>query len=360
MMAGELEVDNNGSRGESRLRPYAPSWINRLTTWLDRRSWPGWSFYLGLWLVLVSVLVGALWVEGIHPFGTFFPAQLFIPTMISLFLVLIHFLDKRAVAALETLRPALTASEEESDLLRYQLMTLPAVPTLLASLATTALIFLLGVLTGERESSIAAVANSPIAASLLLVVYYAGWWVFGTFIYHTIYQLGVISRTYAEHTRISLFAMSPLYAFSGVTALTALALAVATYGWTALNPDNLSSLTSIVVISLITILALAVFAWPMLGTRRILSREKAQRLDRVSLRYDAVFTQIHQQIENGELEEMGELTQVISILETERDMLNGISTWPWQPDTFRCQATALLLPLLLWIIQYVLQLMLGL
>ena len=56
----------------------------------------------------------------------------------------------------------------------------------------------------------------------------------------------------------------PLYGFSSVTALTAAILALATYGWTALNPDNLTNLYSIAVIGLITVLALVVFAWPLL------------------------------------------------------------------------------------------------
>jgi hypothetical protein len=51
--------------------------------------------------------------------------------------------------------------------------------------------------------------------------------------------------------------------------------------------------------------------------------------------------------------------KVISVLETERDMLKRISTWPWQPETLQFLMTALLLPLLLWIIQYVLQQFLG-
>ena len=56
---------------------------------------------------------------------------------------------------------------------------------------------------------------------------------------------------------------------------------------------------------------------------------------------------------------MDDLLKVISILETEQDTLNRISTWPWQPETPRFLVTALLLPLLLWVIQYVLQLLLG-
>jgi hypothetical protein len=350
---------NDKSKNDKRPRPYAPSWVNRLSAWVDRLPGPSWYFYLGLWLLLSLVLVIALWIEGAYPIGTVFPAQLFIPAMISLFLAMVRFLDNSADVALKTLRPALTATEEEYSRLRYRLTSMPAWPTILASVATVVIIFLLGVATGDQESSIEALDASPIAANLLMAVYWIGWWNFGAFAYHTIHQLRQIDNIYTRHTRVHLFAMSPLYAFSRVTALTAVTLAIATYGWTALNPDNLSDPVSIAMMFLITVLALAAFAWPLLGTRRLLFKEKTQRLDQVSLRFEAAFAGLHQRIDNGELEEVDDLIKVISILETERDTLRGISTWPWQPETLRFLVTALLLPLFLWIIQYVLQLLLG-
>jgi hypothetical protein len=347
------------AKSESQPRPYPPSWVNHLTAWVAGRQWPSWYFYLGLWLVLVAIQVAVLWIEGVYPVGAIFPAQLFIPAMIALFLGMIHSLDSRAKAALTTLRPALTASTAEYDQLRYQLTTLPAVPTLLASIAVICIVFLLGQSTGETESSIEALAASPLAHSLVSALFWIGWWTLGAFLYHTIHQLRVINCIYTRHTRVHLFSISPLYAFSGVTALTAAILALAAYGWTALNPDNLGDPVAIAVVFLITALALAVFAWPFLGTRRLLAREKAQWLDQISLRVEAVFAQIHQQIDAGELEKVEDLTKVISVLESQRDTLKGISTWPWQPETLRVLVTALLLPLLLWVIQYVLQLFLG-
>ncbi len=77
------------------------------------------------------------------------------------------------------------------------------------------------------------------------------------------------------------------------------------------------------------------------------------------MRYEATFAELHERIDNREFEEIDELMKVISVLETERDTLKRISTWPWQPETLQFLMTALLLPLLLWIIQYVLQLLLG-
>jgi hypothetical protein len=356
----QTQLDERRSpESESRPQLYSPSWVNYLTAWVDRQSWPSWSFYIGLWLGLVVILVAALWIEGVHPVGKVFPAQLFIPAMIALLLAMIHSLDRRADAALTTLKPALKATEEECHQLRHQLTSMPAWPTILASAVTVGTIAVLGVLFGDRESSIEALAASPIAANLLSAVYWIGWWSFGAFAFHTFHQLRVISRIYTEYTHINLFRTSPLYAFSSVTALTAVTLAIATYGWTALNPENLSDPVSIAVICLITLLALVSFAWPLLGARRLMARERGQMLDEVSTRLRDAFVDLHQRLDDGNLDEVDDLVKAISILETERDTLNGISTWPWQPETLRFLVSALLLPLLLWVIQYVVQLVLG-
>ena len=356
----QTESDEERSSGNERHpQPYSPSWVNHLTAWVNRRSWPSWSWYLGLWLILVIILVATLWIEGVHPVGKIFPAQLFMPAMIALFLAMIHFLDSRAEAALTTLQPALKATEEEYDQLRYQLTTLPAWPTILASLATIAAIYLIGFLTGETESALEALAGSPIAATLVRIVYWIGWWVFGAFVYHSIHQLRQIDFVYSRHTRIRLFAMSPLYAFSPVTALTAVTLVIATYGWTALNPDNLSDPISIVLISLITLLALGAFAWPLLGIHRLLGEEKARLLDECALRMEDAIAELHRRMDSGDLEGMDRLNDAMASLVIERDALGAIPTWPWQPETPRLLITALALPLGLWIIQYVLQLVLG-
>ncbi len=353
------ESEKRGSKNESTPPSYSPSWVNHLTAWVGGRPWPSWSFYLGVWLVLVVALVAALWMEGVFAFPTVFPVQFFIPAMICLFLAMIHHLDKRSELALESLRPALTTSEEEYSQLCYQLTTLPVWPTILASVIAIGIILLLGTITGDVESSIEALASSPVTANLVTAAYWIGWWVFGTFAYHTIHQLRAINRIYTEHTRVNLFAMSPLYAFSSVTALTAVTLVIATYGWTALNPDNLADPVSIVVISLITLLALGAFAWPLLGIHRLLLGEKAQLLDECALRMENAIAELHRRMDSGDFEGMATLNDAMASLVIEKDALEAIPTWPWQPETPRLLITALALPLGLWVIQYVLQLVLG-
>jgi hypothetical protein len=155
--------------------------------------------------------------------------------------------------------------------------------------------------------------------------------------------------------------MRPLYAFSGITALTAVTLAIGAYGWTALNPENLQKvdLVSIGILVLITVLALASFVWPLAGIHRLLGEEKGRLLDETNVRLKATIAELHRQIDEGDLEDVSNLNTALSTLEMERTALKAIPTWPWEPETPRLLITALGLPLGLWIIQYILQLLLG-
>jgi hypothetical protein len=320
---------------------------------------PIWAHYVGLWLSLSVILVLALWIEGVYPVGTVFPVQIFIPGMISLFLGMIHYLDRRADLALTRLQPALTAREAECEQLRYRLTTLPAWPSLLIGLALMAFFLLLGLATGEVEDSISALSDSRVTAALLAVSYYIGWWCFGTFLYHTFHQLSVISRILTKHTRVNLFRLRPLYGFSSVSALTAVTLAIATYGWTALNPSNLDDLFGLALVVLLTLLALVTFVWPLLGLHRLLDVEKARLLSECRRHLESSFSELHRRIDAGEIEGMTEFNMALASLELEYSALKRIPTWPWQPETFSLLITALALPLGLWILQYVLQLFLG-
>jgi hypothetical protein len=333
--------------------------VNRLNAWVDRLPGPSWTYYAGLWLALSLVLVLALWIEGVYPVGSIFPVQVFIPGMIALFLGMIHNLDRRADMALTRLQPAIRASETESEQLRYRLVTLPAWSSLLVSLAVTGFFFLLGLVTGEAEDSIVALSDSLVAAIIISVTYYAGWWCFSTFLYHTYHQLSVVSRILTSHTRVDLFRLRPHYGFSTVSALTAVTLVIATYGWTALNPDNLSDLFAVVVILLITVLALVTYVWPLLGIHRVLDEEKARLLGDCRQRLASSFDELHRRVDTGEIEGMTEFNMAMASLEMEHSALKEIPTWPWQPETFSMLITALALPLGLWILQYVLQLFLG-
>src|SRR5438874_3326668 len=94
---------------DNAARPYAPSWIDRLTDWVRRLPVPAWIFYLSVALVLVVIRTIAGWSDGSYPTGTFFPLHVLNAASGVYFLALMHYLDDRAGAALDAFRPVLSA-----------------------------------------------------------------------------------------------------------------------------------------------------------------------------------------------------------------------------------------------------------
>ncbi len=350
--------DKSDSKSEGRPPPYSPSWVDHFTAWVDRLPGPSWLYYVGLGLVLLLVQIILLWIEGAYPVGTFFPAQAYTAGAVAYVLALLPYLDNRADSALTTLRPALKVSEEEYSQLRYQLTTLPARPTVLASLVAVTFIVLTEQLWGS-PTGYEALASSPVSATLSYSVYLISWWPFSAFVYHTVHHLRLINRIYCRHTCIDLFRMRPLYAFSNLTAVTAASLAFLTYGWQAINPGMLFDPTAFGIALLIAVLAASTFVWPLLGIHRLLVEEKERLLDNSSLRLEAALVELDQRMDSGDLEGMEDLNMAIASLEIEQNVLSRIPTWPWQPETVRLLLAALLFPLGLWITQIVLQGILG-
>jgi hypothetical protein len=277
--------------------------------------------------------------------------------MIVLFPALMHYLDKAANAALLALQPVLEADQATYGAVRYRLTTVPRVLTLLANAIAAAVAILLTEGLGP-PAGFDTFANGPISSVLIYVVYVLAWWMWGGFIGHTIHQLRVVNHILTEHTRIDVFRVRALYAFSGITAVSAVSLIIPGYVWLAIN-HSLRDLTSITVMLPVTGLALVTFVWPQLGVRRLLAEEKGQMLDDLYVRFEAAIVDLRQCVDDRETDEIDELAKVFAALEIEEKALKRVSTWPWQPETVRYLVTALFLPLALWLIQLVVTSMLS-
>ena len=346
--------DQPNSTRESKYRAYSPSWVNHLNAWLARMPGSNWLYYFGLWLVLFLIPSIVHWVEGVLPVGTFLPVQGFMASVIAFFLVMFHYLDERAGASLTAMCPALKVSDEEYQELEYQLTNVPAGLTLIASLITVAIILLTELMTEPYRIEVLDI--SPISANLFRVIYFLGWWVFGAFMYHAIHQLRLINRIYTQHTRVNLFRMKPLYAFSNLTSLTAGSIAMVLYGWMAVAPEvSLADPITFVVTFCVLLITVVIFIWPQLGIHNLQVAEKDRLLEEANQRYEAIIGELHRRVDAGELDQMNDLRVTMTNLDMELNALKGIHTWPWQPETVRWLITALGLPLGLWLIQSVLQ-----
>jgi hypothetical protein len=115
--------------------------------------------------------------------------------------------------------------------------------------------------------------------------------------------------------------------------------------------STLFTLTSILVYSL---LAVAVFFFPLLGLHNLLVREKEHLQEQANSRLLAHIQELHQRIDAHNLKEAEAIYHQLISLTSERDVLAKLPTWPWQPGTLNFILTAVLLPIILWIAQQLL------
>jgi hypothetical protein len=95
--------------------------------------------------------------------------------------------------------------------------------------------------------------------------------------------------------------------------------------------------------------------WPLLGAHRLLQQAKARRKSEVAWRMEAVTDKLHHRVDTDDMHGMDALKDAIDGLVAEQSALDKVSTWPWAPETVRLVVTALLLPIVFWVIQRVLE-----
>jgi hypothetical protein len=343
----------------TQVKRYRPSWIDSLANWIEQLPGQAWSYYLGGGVSLFLLQLMILWLEGALDDGYVPLVQGYLLGAATFFLVLFHYLSRLADSSLAALRPALTVSKDEYEGLHHQLTRLPWGTSILASLIALGFVLLSERILVPFQPE--ALNPYPTSAGILRVIYLVAWWVFGAFAYHTGHQLRTINRIYSRHTQVDLFHLKPLYAFSNYSALTAMSLAAIPYGWMAINHgDWTAELITLTVMVGITLLAVAAFAWPQFGIHRLAIAEKDRLLDEANKRLKATLEELHTRIDAGALESLHELSSAVSSLKTEVGILEEIPTWPWRPETVRWLASALLLPLGLWLVQLILQRIFGL
>ncbi len=343
---------------KTQARPYEPSWIDRFTDWVGRLSVPEWVVYVGLGLGLIGIQLLFLWLDGGLKFGVLLPVIIFNAFAIPNALALVHLLDHQAVAALKAMRPTLAITEPEFDDLQYRLSTMPSGPTFIVGVSLVALLILTERL-GVVPVRYAALDHLPIFRVVYHVIDKAIPFVFGPFVYHSIAQLRLIDAIYSSHARIHLFDLQPLYAFSRVTATTAVGLAVSVYGWMALNPELLSDPVGLAGTVAFTILSVAVFAWPLAGAHRLMQAEKERMLHGLDLQFAEVFATFTQRLNDGDFAAMEALNATIASLDIQHRKVQAIPTWPWRPGTVRSVLGVIALPPVVSAIQLVVERVFG-
>lgn len=331
----------------SALATLPPSWIDRLIHWIDRLPGPVWLFYALAVLATAALINVVLWIDGSVPIGAAGAIQGIIPPIVFYFLALYHYLTRVAARSLSTFRPLLELDETEMVQATSRLTELPrwmgwlAVPL---GFATTPPYFL-----GDRiplgdfrphsalPYFVAVSAAGFFAASFLCVVI------------RSARQLRMVHDLHARARNINLLDLRPAHAFSKLTAVTGSGVVLVVILGYIYNPSVAGSAWVILTYLLIATLALVVFVVPVIGLRGRLEQEKAAALSRTSDLLQTTNNRFQDQVERGQYDNLERLDNAISTLIRQRELLSKISTWPWEPRTFRSFASTLLLPIFVWL-----------
>jgi hypothetical protein len=342
-------------QGIRRIRPYAPGWWDRLIEWIDRMPGSNPVYGLGLLVVQLAWIQAALWSTGRLPVGSFDLDRVFM-VVVAPYLLWVRFhLDRVAGAALDTFRPVLVVGDAEFHRLRYELTTLPARTTWIITGAVV-VAFSVNVALLPRwiveqygPSRLEAVLTvGPVAVFTLTAAALA--------MAQAIRQLWMVDRLHRLAARINLFRAKPLYAFSGLAARTGASFALLAYYMRAMRPDMVHESPAVQALLVAMIpTAVACFVLPLRSMHLRLVAEKERLLADAAARYEGLLARLHERVDRGDLTDADKLNTQMTSVVAEREALARISTWPWETATLTGFVTALVLPVLLWLLQRVLE-----
>lgn len=332
--------------------PYPGSWIDRLIKWISRIPGPSWLFYLVMLLSFALLNNALFWLDGSLAAGTLNPVRLADASFIVFSVALYHHLSLVASLGFKAFRPVLKVPDTDLLILEYRLTTSPRRLGWLA--------IALGV-----GSGIAAIQSAPssfgldVALTFLPVIYQYAYTIFVAssmlaLLFQTVRQLRLVSDLHRRATDIDLFQLEPAHAFSSLTARAAIGLVVLIFVSGLTESSNITILL-LVSLVLIGILAIAVFAVPLLGMRDRLRDEKARLLSETNEAIQVTIGRIHDRVHSNEYEDIGGFSTAMSALVVEREIIEDISTWPWEPSTLRGFASTLLIPIFLWLVTRLLE-----
>lgn len=339
--------------------PYPPSWIDRFTRRVARLPGPDWLFYLGLWLVLFVLLTAIQWSAASLRFGAFRSFHLVVTAAGPLLLLLSRHLNLTATGALARARPLLTLNEAEYQALAYRFTTLPFGAAIVAGLLSllSPLLDLLDPSAFFQESQ---VAQTPLsmAMTLALTVFIA--FSEGAVLYQLYRQTRLVSFIHHSCVRVDLFQLSPLYGFSRLTSQASLVLMLLAGAFYLAQPSLIENQSNVLLLFMGTFISIAIFILPLVGAHNRIAAEKERMLAETKQRIKAVIEKHHQAIDREEWSAAEQAKSTLAGLDNEQQLLGRIPTWPWQPETPRLIITALLMPIILFTLQYFIQRLLAL
>lgn len=342
------------------VRPYSRSWLDVFFDWMTALPGPTWLAWAIAFVPGILLTNSALWLSGLVPWGELDQTQIFWGVATIGIPAAAHYLKTVAGAAFDAFLPALGSGIADPDRARYEITVIPARPiwviTIVIFLATP-LFWIVDPVASQTEGlSPAGFVARGLSEGLVGVVTAA-------ILLQAIRQLRRVTRLHEVADAVDPFRPIPLYAFSRLTAQTGIVLIVFTTVGLSANPSALTSeAASGLTIAWVTpfiLGSIAIFLLPLRGMHRRLEAEKDRLTGAADGRLRMLLGELNEAIDARATESVDALDRTISALRREREILATLPTWPWSTGTIRGFASALLLPIGLFLVQRALSTALG-
>lgn len=329
-----------------------PSYIDRFLRFVQGLPLPYWLTYLLLFLLQSGINHAIFWIES----GAWPPPLNGILVIFAFWqwmpMAVMTYLNQTSKSVLNAFRPLLQVSDEGFARLKAEFTTMPPRSVIATGIFWGSVASLGIYLYWDIRSQI---GPTPMALYLnffeMIVCFSTG----GVVYYHSLRQLALIHRTVQRVGRFDLFALDPAYAFSRLTARTGIAWVILIGVNFLLFPFQLVRGWMLALTVVMLLFALAAFALPLQVISRQLVREKRALLAQHQRRVETTLARLHQRLEQGDLSEMDALNKALASLDLERRMLDNIPTLPWRTATLTGFLSAAVLPVVLLLIQIILQ-----
>lgn len=330
--------------------PFKPSALNRFYQAVDRLPGSGWWVYPLMFVAEIVYLQGFLWISGRIPVGTIatdgLPGLIYGPYSMAAS----HYLFRVGARSVDTFRPASGMSDEVYAERRYELLTLPA-GRLWIALVVGALVAFGSVFFASPEALAPYGGTSLVALAALGPAVLFGYSMFPIVLWQTVRQLRLVERLHREATAIDLYDTAPIYAFSRLTVQIGLAFVFVGYYSLTVNANfQVGNPVSIAVVVATVVIGIACFIVPLWGIHGRLVAEKATLARAVNLRARAMQEELYRRVDAANLAGVKEVTDALGGIYATRDQIGRLPTWPWPPQVLRGFISAILLPVIVFLI----------
>lgn len=330
--------------------PYRPGGLSRILAWVDGLPSHGWWAFPLLAIGLFAWSHAVLWATGQLPIGS---VSFLLATAVfyaPFALAALAYVNRVSEEALARFWPATGWPETERSAWRYAFVNSPG-----GGLGVISLVFGVVAALGSFSSASEGAIGVGMDRTIFLIAYLPssilGYGLLVATSVHIGRQLWLVARIHREAGAVDPFDRVPVYAFSSLTARAGLAYGI--LGYYALSVQGVfqqGNVIALLVISFTFTVAIACFVVPLWGIHERLGREKNVLLHDVEVRMGRLGEEMYRRIDAGQFDGTKVVSDALAGAGALRDRINRLPTWPWPPNLMRGFISALLLPVVVYIV----------